>query len=36
MPNVHGIEFSANQSELVKNLIREILKDGDCAVSRAA
>ena len=32
MPNVHGIEFSANQSELVKNLIREILKDGDCAV----
>jgi hypothetical protein len=32
MPNVHGIEFSANQSELVKNLIREVLKDGNCAV----
>ena len=32
MPNVHGIEFSANQSELVKDLIRELLKDGDCAV----
>jgi hypothetical protein len=32
MPNVHGIEFSANQSELVKDLIREILKDGNCAV----
>jgi hypothetical protein len=32
MPIVHGIEFSSNQSELVKNLIRELLKDGDCAV----
>ena len=32
MPNVHGIEFSANQSELVKDLIREVLKDGNCAV----
>ena len=32
MPNVYGIEFSANQSELVKDLVREILKDGDCAV----
>jgi hypothetical protein len=32
MPNVHGIEFSANQSELVKDLIREVLKDGNCAI----
>lgn len=32
MPNVHGIEFSANQSELVKDLVRELLKDGGCAV----
>jgi len=32
MPNVHGIEFSSNQSELVKGLIRELLKDGNCAV----
>lgn len=32
MPNVHGIEFNAKQSELVKDLIRELLKDGDCAV----
>lgn len=32
MPIVHGIEFSANQSELVKDLIRELLKDGNCAV----
>jgi hypothetical protein len=31
MANVHGIEFSANQSELVKSLIRELLKDGNCA-----
>ncbi len=31
MPNVHGIEFNSNQSELVKNLIRELLKDGNCA-----
>ena len=32
MPNVHGIEFDAKQSELVKDLIRELLKDGNCAV----
>jgi hypothetical protein len=32
MPNVHGIEFNSNQSELVKDLIRELLKDGGCAV----
>ena len=32
MPNVHGIEFNANQSELVKDIVRELLKDGDCAV----
>lgn len=32
MPNVHGIEFNANQSELVKDIIRELLKDGACAV----
>jgi hypothetical protein len=32
MPNVHGIEFNAKQSELVMDLIRELLKDGDCAV----
>jgi hypothetical protein len=32
MPNVHGIEFHANQAELVKDLIRELLKDGSCAV----
>jgi hypothetical protein len=32
MPDVHGIEFNANQSELVKDLIRELLKDGYCAV----
>jgi hypothetical protein len=32
MPEVHGIEFNANQSELVKDLIRELLKDGNCAV----
>lgn len=32
MPDVHGIEFNANQSELVKDLIRELLKDGKCAV----
>ena len=32
MPNVHGIEFNANQSELVKDLVRELLKDGHCAV----
>jgi hypothetical protein len=32
MANVHGVEFSSNQSELVKGLIRELLKDGNCAV----
>lgn len=32
MPNVHGIEFHSNQSELVKDLIRELLKDGNCVV----
>ena len=32
MPNVHGIEFSSNQSDIVKGLIRELLKDGNCAV----
>jgi hypothetical protein len=32
MPNVYGIEFNENQAELVKDLIRELLKDGDCAV----
>ena len=32
MPNVYGIEFNPNQAELVKDLIRELLKDGDCAV----
>ena len=32
MPNVHGIDFNANQSELVKDIVRELLKDGDCAV----
>lgn len=32
MTNVHGIEFSSKQSDLVKGLIRELLKDGNCAV----
>jgi hypothetical protein len=32
MPNVHGIEFNTNQSELVKEIVRELLKDGHCAV----
>jgi hypothetical protein len=32
MANVHGIEFSSNQSELVKGLVRDLLKDGNCAV----
>src|ERR1700678_3711568 len=32
MAKVHGIEFNSNQSELVKGLIRELLKDGNCAV----
>jgi hypothetical protein len=32
MPNVHGVEFNANQSELVKEIVQEVLKDGDCTV----
>lgn len=32
MPNIHGIEFNANQSDLVKDLVRELLKDGNCSV----
>ena len=32
MPNVHGVEFKVNQSELVRELVRELLKDGNCAV----
>jgi len=32
MPNVHGVEFNANQSELEKRVVRELLKDGNCAV----
>ncbi len=32
MPNVYGIEFEAGQAELVRDLVRELLKDGDCAV----
>jgi hypothetical protein len=32
MPNVYGIEFNADQAELVKDLIRELLKDGNCDV----
>src|ERR1700677_3340389 len=32
MPNVYGIEFNADQAELVKDLIRELLKDGNCEV----
>ena len=32
MPNIYGIEFDANQAELVKDLIRELLKDGNCDV----
>jgi hypothetical protein len=32
MPNVHGIEFNANQSELVIELIGELLKGGNCTV----
>jgi len=32
MPNVHGVEFHANQSEVVKDIVRELLKDGNCAV----
>ena len=32
MPNVQGVEFNANQSELVKDIVRELLKDGNCTV----
>jgi hypothetical protein len=32
MPNVHGVEFNTNQSDLVKDIVRELLKDGNCAV----
>jgi hypothetical protein len=32
MPNVHGVEFNANQSDLVREIVRELLKDGHCAV----
>jgi hypothetical protein len=32
MPDVHGIEFNANQAESVSELVRELLKDGNCAV----
>lgn len=32
MPDVHGVEFNANQAELVKDIVRELLKDGNCAV----
>jgi hypothetical protein len=32
MPNVHGIDFNANQAELVKDIVRELLKNGNCAV----
>ena len=32
MPNVYGIEFKDQQAELVKDLIRELLKDGECAI----
>ena len=32
MPSVHGIEFKEQQAELVNDLIRELLKDGECAI----
>jgi hypothetical protein len=32
MPDVYGVEFNANQSELVREIVRELLKDGNCAV----
>jgi hypothetical protein len=32
MPNVHRVEFNGNQSELVRAIVRELLKDGNCAV----
>jgi len=31
MPDVFGIEFNANQSELVREIVGELLKDGNCA-----
>ena len=34
MPNVDGV-FNPNQSELVRNLVRELLKDGHYAVYTA-
>ena len=35
MPNVYGVDFNAKQSELVKELVRELLKDGNCTVYAA-
>jgi hypothetical protein len=32
MSNVHGVEFRDQQAELVNKLIRELLKDGECAI----
>ena len=32
MPSVYGIEFKEQQAELVNDLIRELLKDGQCAI----
>ena len=32
MPDIHGVEFNANQSELVREVVGELLKDGNCAV----
>jgi hypothetical protein len=32
MPNVYGVDFNARQSELVKELVRELLQDGNCTV----
>jgi hypothetical protein len=32
MVNVHGVDFAANQSELVEGIVRELLKEGGCAV----
>jgi hypothetical protein len=33
MPNVYGIEFNANQAELVKDIGRELFKDSNCVVN---
>jgi hypothetical protein len=33
MPNVYGIEFNANQAELVKDIARELFKGGNCVVN---